>query len=103
MFSDFSVHWYSSSKATSMDAPNRREVERNQSNLVALLATGNTAVAQSRAVPHDSFIVFGLARVHKRGSRMAQRRVWRGTELTEADQACLTSPRQWISSNCANS
>jgi hypothetical protein len=37
MFNDFSIHRYSSSKADRMDAPNRAEVERNQSNLVALV------------------------------------------------------------------
>jgi len=37
MFSDFSVHRVSSLKAASMDAPNSAEVERNRSNLVALV------------------------------------------------------------------
>jgi hypothetical protein len=36
MLDDFSIHRYNSSKPASMDAPNSAEVERNQSNLVAL-------------------------------------------------------------------
>jgi hypothetical protein len=41
MFSDFSVHRFSSSKAANMDAPNSAEVERNQSNLVARLGANS--------------------------------------------------------------